>query len=65
MFHLCLPGQDGLSYRVEASDDLATWMEIASGVVCDGAIHFVDPEAPDHPQRFYRAVPEPISMQEE
>ncbi len=56
-FHL-RRGPDGLRcYRVEVSGDLGQWEALGSNVLDDDAVHFVDPEAGDWPQRFYRVVP--------
>jgi hypothetical protein len=49
---------DGAWYRVECSANLRNWSPICTNQVVQGAIQFVDPEAPDLPKRFYRAVPE-------
>jgi len=56
--HLRLPGANGSTYRVEASDDLKTWVPVFSGVVTDGAVHFTDPDSADFNHRFYRVAPE-------
>ena len=40
------------------SAHLTNWMPLCTNVVTDGAIHFVDPDAAGHLQRFYRVVPE-------
>ena len=49
---------NGFFFRVEASDDLVTWTPVCTNVVTEGAIHFVDPDAIEHPHRFYQVVPE-------
>ncbi len=58
-FHLCRPATNGFSFRIEASTDLSNWIPVCTNVVTDGALHFVDPDAPPSPMRFYRAWPEP------
>ena len=58
LFHFRLPGMNGFFFRVEASDDLVTWTPVCTNVVTEGAIHFVDPDATEHPHRFYHVVPE-------
>lgn len=65
LFYLCLPGFDGLGYRLEATDDLNgnRWEEVCTGIVFDGAIHFVDPDAPSHPRRFYRISPAQVTLE--
>ncbi len=59
LFHCVLPGTNGAGYRLEVSTDLISWTALCTNVVTDGAIHFVDPDAPAIGTRFYRAVPEP------
>lgn len=61
LFHLQLPGTDGMAYAVQVSEDMVHWETLFTNVVTEGAIHFVDPDAPEARQRFYRAVqvPEP------
>jgi hypothetical protein len=56
LFHLCLPGTNGTSYRLEGSSDLINWVELCTSTVTDGAIHFVDPDTAALPCRFYRAA---------
>jgi hypothetical protein len=60
LFHVCLPGINGVGYSLQASENLVDWEEINSGVVTDEAIHFVDPDASNYPNRFYRVVPGPM-----
>ncbi|HEX5222173.1 MAG TPA: Calx-beta domain-containing protein [Verrucomicrobiae bacterium] len=57
-FHLTQPGLNGDWYRIEYSTDLVNWTVICTNTVTDGALHFVDPDADEAAQRFYRAVPE-------
>jgi hypothetical protein len=58
-FHLCRPATNGLCFRVEASTDLRQWIPICTNIVTEGALHFVDPDAPSTDRRFYRIAPEP------
>jgi hypothetical protein len=58
LFHLCLPANDGFCFRVESSSDLREWTPVCTTVVTDGAIHFVDAEADEHPNRYYRIAPD-------
>ncbi len=58
-FHFCEPATNGFCFRVEASTDLRHWIPLCTNVVTDGALHFVDPDAPPLLMRFYRAEPEP------
>ena len=36
-----------------------------AGLVTDGAVHFIDPDAPSFPNRLYRVLPEPALPPEE
>jgi len=56
VFHLCLPADNGLRYRLDVSDDLIHWLPVCENEVTDGAIHFVDPESQRVGRRFFRAV---------
>jgi Calx-beta domain-containing protein len=58
-FHLCLPATNGFCFRIEAATDLVHWTPLCTNVVTDGALHFVDPDAPSSDVRFYRVVEEP------
>jgi hypothetical protein len=58
-FHVCRPATNGFCYRIEASTDLQNWTPLCINVVTDGALHFVDPDAPPLNTRFYRVKPEP------
>jgi hypothetical protein len=57
-FHIMRPGANGTWWRIECSVDLVNWMPLSTNQITDGALHFVDPDAAELPQRFYRAVPE-------
>jgi hypothetical protein len=59
-FHFCQPATNGYCFRVEASTDLLHWSPLCTNIVTDGALHFVDPDAPPLDARFYRARPEPL-----
>jgi len=56
--HITHPGANGTSWRIEWSANLVDWTPICTTTVTDGAVHFVDPDAEDEAQRYYRAVPE-------
>jgi hypothetical protein len=56
-FHVMLPGQNGLAYRLECSTNLREWVSVADGVVTDGRIHYVDPTPNREGNRFYRVRP--------
>jgi len=59
LFHLCQPGTNGFCFRLEASTNLVNWIGVCTNIVTDGAIHFVDPDARDFVNRYYRSLPEP------
>jgi hypothetical protein len=54
-FSLSLTGEPGVSYRIEASSDLATWSPLVIVTGSNAALSFVDPAGTNSPQRFYRA----------
>ncbi|MBL9166750.1 MAG: hypothetical protein JNN07_03345 [Verrucomicrobiales bacterium] len=54
LFHLCLPGNRGLGYRLEVSPDLTNWNDLGPVSAEDGAVHYVDPEVEGVSRRFYR-----------
>jgi len=64
-FHLCVDKPDGLAFRLEVSEDLSTWVSLCTTVVADGALRYVDPEAPQQSRRFYRIVPQSNYVPEE
>ena len=53
---LLLSGVPNLNYRLDASTDLVNWSALASFSNISGAAQFVDPDAINYTQRFYRAV---------
>ena len=58
-FHFMNAANTDTWFRIECSPDLVNWTPICTNLPADGALHFVDPDAGDFPQRYYRAVPEP------
>ena len=55
-FSLSVTGESGVSYGIEASSDLVTWLPLVTlSAGSNGALSFVDPAATNSPQRFYRA----------
>lgn len=57
-FHVVKPGANGSWWRIECSTDMLQWTPMVTIPVIDGAIDFVDPDADELPNRFYRAVPD-------
>jgi hypothetical protein len=57
-FQVTLPGANGQWFRIECSTDGGPWVPLTICQVVDGAVHFVDPDAGDVPNRMYRAVPD-------
>jgi hypothetical protein len=57
-FHMLVPTTNGFTYRLECSLDLLHWISVGTNTVTDLGVHFVDPESPDYPNRYYRVVPE-------
>ena len=56
-FHLNASGPDAAWFRIEYSTNLLDWTPVCTNQVINGSIDFIDPAAPNHPSRFYRAVP--------
>lgn len=54
---IALPGESGLPYRIEASDDLAHWFPVIDTIAEDGKVRVVDSEAATLKHRFYRVRP--------
>lgn len=57
LFHFQTDAEDGTWLGVEVSSDLVNWVELVVVEVTDGALHFIDAEAPAETMRFYRARP--------
>jgi hypothetical protein len=57
LFNLCVRVDVYNCFRVESTRDLKEWTPLCTVPVDDGAAHYVDPDASDSPQRFYRLVP--------
>ena len=55
-FHLTVGGELGMPYTIEVSTDLLHWSPLATVTNATGVLDFVDPEAKNTAQRFYRAV---------
>jgi hypothetical protein len=56
-FHLTAAGPDAVWFCIEYSTDLLNWTPVCTNQVIQGSIDFMDPDAPDQAQRYYRAVP--------
>ena len=57
---LTVRGVIGLSYDIEASQDLKTWTIISTVTIQDGgSLQFTDPDAALYPTRFYRTRESP------
>jgi hypothetical protein len=57
VFHLCLPGERGVPYRIEASDNLTDWFPVHDAVCEDGNVRYADSTAEALRHRFYRLRP--------
>jgi len=57
-FHVCWPATNGQWFRIECSSDLVNWAPVATNIVTEGAVHFVDPDSDAGTAKFYRAIPE-------
>ena len=56
---LCIAGEIGRTYTVEASPDLSHWTLIATAPNNDRTLRFTDPAMSNFRQRFYRVTFEP------
>jgi len=54
LVHLCFPASPTPGFLIEATDDFRHWETIHEAAPIDNAIHFVDPDTPGLPRRFYR-----------
>ncbi|HWB06437.1 MAG TPA: Ig-like domain-containing protein [Verrucomicrobiales bacterium] len=61
LFHLCFPATLSPAFRIEASQDFLHWETVQEAVAVDGEIHFIDPDAPNLPKRFYRMADDPAA----
>ena len=57
--------ETGVNFRVESSSDLRNWETLWNAPAREGVLHFVDEEAANLPQRFYRLAPEPVPSADE
>jgi hypothetical protein len=56
-FHVNATGPDGAWFCIQYSTNLLNWSSLCTNQVFQGSIDFIDPDAPNHPARFYRTVP--------
>lgn len=61
-FHVCWPATNGEWFRIECSCDLVNWTSLATNIVTEGAVHFVDPDADTGTTKFYRIGREPVQV---
>lgn len=64
LFHFCVPHTNGFRHRIEVGTNMVHWEIICTNVVVNGAVHFVDPDAEAHPNRFFRVSPVPALPEE-
>jgi len=53
---LTLMGETGVVYRIDVSSNLTDWIPWVTLPNQYGTIQVIDPDAPGHPRRFYRAL---------
>ena len=56
---MCIAGEIGRNYTVEASPDLLNWTLIAAPLNSDGTLRFADPARDNYRRRYYRVAFEP------
>jgi hypothetical protein len=57
LFNVCLPASSNDCFRLESTRDFKEWTPLCVAPIDEGVAHYVDPDASDLPQRFYRLVP--------
>jgi Bacterial Ig domain/Calx-beta domain len=59
-FHLWFPVGPAAPpmFRIEATDNFQQWETVQEAAAVDNALHFVDPDTPGLPRRFYRLTPD-------
>jgi hypothetical protein len=57
-FLLTLDGPSGLNLQIDTSTNLVNWLPLFVLPNFSGRLEFIDPEASNFQQRFYRAVPQ-------
>src|SRR4029453_13587366 len=53
---LCVNGEIGRTYLIEASTDLVNWTLVAAPLNSDGTLRFTDPARDNYRQRYYRVM---------
>ena len=53
-FNFVLEGADGVDYVIEATTNFSIWTPIFTNTPFSNRIEFTDPDATNHPLRFYR-----------
>jgi hypothetical protein len=53
---LTASGANGFRYAFEGSSDLVQWTKLAVRTNLTGTVEYLDVNAPNFPQRFYRAL---------
>jgi hypothetical protein len=53
---LTASGENGFRYAFEGSADLVQWTKLAVRTNLTGTVEYLDVNAPNFPQRFYRAL---------
>lgn len=53
---LSISGEPYERYRIEASEDLRTWMPLTNFVLTESPLGFLDVDASNYSRRFYRAA---------
>lgn len=55
-FHVCFPATNGMPYCLEVSSNLAAWTPVCTNLVIKNCIQFVDPDACNLGNCYYRVV---------
>jgi len=58
-FRLRITGTTGQSIVTEGSTNLTQWVAVATNLLSEDSIEFIDPQSAETPFRFYRAVTQP------
>ena len=55
-FRFHVTGWPGQTIVVQASANLGQWVALATNTLTGTTLEFTDPDRPNHPQRYYRAM---------